>query len=321
MVATGSTRGSWVESLTVGIVGVGAVGAAAASAITLQGVATDVLLVDADRDRAEAEAADISHATPFTAPVRLRAAGIEQLGPCRVVVITAGAAQRPGESRLDLTGRNAAILGEIAPRVLAAAPNAVLLVATNPVDLMTLVVHRLAGDAGVPGGHVFGTGTMLDTARFRQVIAARVGLDPQHVHGYVVGEHGDSEVPVWSSLDVGGRPLLEICGALGVPWGPEHQREVEDEVIHAAARIIAGKGATAFGVAAAISRTVRVVVRGQRSILTVSAWDEDAGCAYSLPRLVTDAGVVRTVGIALDDAERERLAASAEILRRSADGL
>jgi L-lactate dehydrogenase len=310
-----------MESLTVGIVGAGAVGAAAASAITLQGIATDLLLVDADRDRAEAEAADISHVTPFTAPVRLRAADVEELGPCRVIVITAGAAQRPGESRLDLMGRNAAVLDEVARGVLAVAPNAVLLVATNPVDLMTLVVHRLAEEAGVPEGHVFGTGTMLDTARFRQVIAARLRLDPQHVHGYVVGEHGDSEVPVWSSLDVGGRPLLEICRALDVPWGPEHQREVEDEVIHAAARIIAGKGATAYGVAAAIARTVRVVVRGQRSILTVSAWDQEAGCAYSLPRIVTDGGVEKTGGVALDETERERLAASAEILRRSAQGL
>lgn len=314
-------EGGTVESLTVGIVGTGAVGAAAAAAITLQGVATDVLLFDADRRRAEAEAADISHATPFSAPVRVRAVEIDELGSCRVVVIAAGTAQRPGESRLDLLARNAEIVRDVTTGLLAAAPSAVVIVATNPVDVMTLLVHRLAAEAGHRSGSVFGTGTMLDTARFRQIIGARVGLDPQHVHGYVLGEHGDSEVMVWSSLDVGGRPLPEICEALGVPWGAAQQREVEDDVVHAAARIIAGKGATAYGVAAAIARAVRVVVRGQRSILTVSAWDDAAGCSYSLPRLVTDRGIVRSVGVALDEHERERLAASAEILRRSADVL
>ena len=301
--------------MKIGIVGAGAVGATAAYAVALRGSATEVVLVDLRRKKAEAEADDVAHATPFGAQVRVTAGVHEDLAGSRLVVLTAGVAQRPGENRVDLLRRNAEILHRILPEVLRHAPSAMIVVATNPVDAMTVLAERYGREAGLPEGHVFGTGTMLDTARFRQSVARHVGVDAQHVHGYVVGEHGDSEVLAWRSLDVAGRPLAEAAETLGVGWTEAHRERIEDEVVRAADRIIAGKGATAFGVGAVIARATEVVLRDQRAILTVSATEPSFGCALSLPRLVGGDGVRLTFGVDLDDDERRRLEASAEVLR------
>jgi L-lactate dehydrogenase len=299
----------------VGIVGAGFVGAAAANALVLRGIPTEIVLVDLDEERAVAEAADVAHVTPFASPVRVDAGGYGDLAGSRVVVVTAGAAQSSGESRLDLLTRNAGIVTSVVADVLRHAPGALLLIATNPVDVMTSVAERCAAEAGLPAGHVLGTGTMLDTARFRQVVAATIGVDVSHVHAYVVGEHGDSEVLVWSSLDVAGRPLAEFASAMGGSFTDEDRSRIEDEVVNAAARIIRAKGATYYGVAAVIARAVEVVLRDRRSILTVSATSPEHGCALSLPRLVSGEGVVRELGVSMDDGERARLDRSADVLR------
>lgn len=307
--------------MKVGIVGAGFVGATSAYAIALRGSATEVVLVDVDEARASAEAEDVAHATPFTARVRVVAGGFEALAGSRLVVLAAGANQRPGEARADLLRRNAAILRDVVPEVRRHAPDALTLVTTNPVDAMTLLASRDAEGAGAPAGRVFGSGTMLDTARFRQAVARHVGVDAHHVHGYVVGEHGDSEVLVWSSLDVAGRPVGEVCASLGVPWGPEDRAGIEDDVVGAAYRIIEGKGATYFGIGAAVAHVAEVVLRDQRAVLTVSAVDEGRGCALSLPRLVGGEGVMHTIGVDLDGGERRRLEASARVLREHAEAL
>jgi L-lactate dehydrogenase len=299
----------------VGIVGAGFVGAAAANALVLRGVATEIVLVDLDERRAAAEAADVAHVTTFAAPVRVSAGRAEDLAGSQVVVVTAGAAQTRDQNRLDLLARNAEIVASVVPEVLAHAPETIVLVATNPVDVTTCVAERCATEAGAPPERVIGTGTMLDTARFRQIVAARIGVDVTHVHGYVVGEHGDSEVLVWSSIDVAGRPLSDFAGAMGDAFDAEDRRRVEDEVVNAAYRIIQGKGATYYGVAAVIARAVEVVLRDRRSILTVSAWSEAHGCALSLPRLVSGSGIIREVGVSVDADERARLERSAEVLR------
>lgn len=308
-------------AVKVGIVGAGYVGAAAANALVLRNVPTEIVLVDVDAAKAEAEAADVAHVTSFAEPVRVTAGGLEDLAASAVVVITAGAGQRPGQSRLDLAQRNGEIVGGLVPEIVRYASAAVLLVATNPVDVMTVVAERRAADAGVPGERVLGTGTMLDTARFRQILAARIGVDVTHVHGFVVGEHGDSEVLVWSSVDVGGRPLTEFAGAMGAGWSDQDRTAIEGEVVNAAYRIIEGKGATYYGVAAVIARAVEAVLRDRRSILTVSAWSPAFGCALSLPRLVSGSGVVRELGVSMDDGERERLERSAAVLRESIERL
>jgi L-lactate dehydrogenase len=301
--------------MKVGIVGAGFVGAAAANALVLRGVATEIVLVDLDEDRAVAEAADVAHVTMFAAPVRVSAGQPEDLAGSQVVVVTAGVAQTRDQSRLDLLGRNAEIVTTVVRDVLVHAPEAVLLVATNPVDVMTWVAERCAVEAGTAPERVIGTGTMLDTARFRQIVSALIGVDVTHIHGYVVGEHGDSEVLVWSSLDVAGRSLEDFAGAMGGAFDADDRRRVEDDVVNAADRIIQGKGASYYGVAAVIARAVEVVLRDRRSILTVSAWSEEHRCALSLPRLVSGSGIVREVGLSIDAGERARLERSAEVLR------
>jgi L-lactate dehydrogenase len=307
--------------MKVGIVGAGFVGAASANALALRGVASELVLVDVDERKASAEASDVAHVAAFSAPIRVSAGGPEALAGSSVVVITAGASQRPGETRLDLAGRNADVVKAVTDDVVRHAPEAVIVVATNPVDVMTRIAERRAAAAGVPSARVFGTGTMLDTARFREIVATRIGIDVTHVHGYVVGEHGDSEVLVWSSVDVGGRPLDAFAGSLDVAWGEAERAAVEDEVVNAAYRIIEGKGATYYGVAAVVAHAVETIARDRRSILTVSAWSETFGCALSLPRLVSGEGIVREVGVSLDGDEHARLQRSAEVLRGSAERL
>lgn len=307
--------------MKVGVVGTGSVGAAAAFAMTLRGIPTELVLVDRDEARAAAEAADIAHATPFTARVRVGAGEVADLAGARLVVVAAGANQRPGQSRLELAEGNAEVLRQVVPAILGAAPEAVLLVATNPVDTMTELAQRLAIDAGGDARRTLGTGTTLDTARFRHAVARHLGVDAQHVHGYVVGEHGDSEVLAWSGLDVGGRPLDEVASALGVAIGEPVRAEIEREVVGAAQRIIAGKGATAYGVAAAIGRITEVLLRDQRAILTVTSRSDAYGCALSLPRLVSGDGVVADIGLTLSDNERRALDRSAEILRSTTERL
>jgi L-lactate dehydrogenase len=307
--------------MKVGIVGAGAVGSAAAYAMTLRGTATEVVLIDRDTERAAAEAEDIAHATPFANRVRVWAGGYDSLKGARVVVLAAGVNQQPGESRPALLERNAEVFRDIVPQVQEHTRDVTLVVATNPVDAMTVLAEQLAENGGARHGKVFGTGTMLDTARFREAVGREFGLDAQHVHGYVVGEHGDSEVLVWSGLTVGGRPADEMASVLGVRWNDEVRRGIEEDVVGAAQRIIAGKGATAYGVGAVLARAVEVVMRDQRSILTVTAFDPEHGCALALPHLVSGAGVVRQVGVGLSEDEQARLDRSAAILREHLSAL
>ena len=189
----------------VGVVGTGMVGASFAYALIQSGLANELILIDADAARAEGEAMDLSHGLPFVGSMRIRAGGYELLAGCDLVVITAGANQRPGQSRLDLLKTNAAVIRDIVPRVVAANPTGVILVASNPVDILTQIA---ADHAGLPPGHVFGSGTILDTARFRYLLGEHLGVNSQSVHAYILAEHGDSAVPVWSTATIAGVPLM-----------------------------------------------------------------------------------------------------------------
>src|SRR5439155_9219155 len=202
--------------MKVGIVGSGFVGATAGYALVMSGVGRELVLVDKNSARAEAEADDIRHAVPFAHPLDIRAGGYDDLKGCRAVLLCAGVGQRPGETRLDLLRRNAAVFAEAIPQVLANAPEAVLVVATNPVDMMTHLAARFAAACGAPAGRVLGSGTTLDTARFRTLLGMHCRVDPHHVHAYVLGEHGDSEVLTWSLATVGGMPLSAFARLRGI---------------------------------------------------------------------------------------------------------
>ena len=311
--------------MKIGIVGSGNVGATAAFAMVMRGVGRQIVMVDLDRKRAQAEADDILHAVPFAQPLQVRAGDYEDLAGAAVVVITAGARQKPGETRLQLLERNAAVFRDVVPQVLRNAPEAVLVIASNPVDVMTHLAARYARDFGVPSSRVVGTGTTLDTARFRALLSRYLGVDAHHVHAYVLGEHGDSEVVAWSEVGIGGIPLEEFC-ILGTQEITEDVRkQIEDEVRHAAYSIIEGKGATYYGIGAAIAQIVNVIVRDQRAILTVcTPMDEVVGVpdvTVALPNVIGGQGVISTCLFELSDEERERLRASAQIVRDALDEL
>lgn len=311
--------------MKIGIVGSGMVGSAAANAMLLRGVGREIVLVDLNAKRAQAEADDILHAAPFAHTLDVRAGSYEDLADSRVVIITAGVAQRPGETRLELLGRNAAVFRQIVPQVLRNAPGAVLVLATNPVDIMTHLTAHYAAEFGVPSHRVLGSGTTLDTARFRAILGRYLEVDPKHVHGYVLGEHGDSEVLAWSQVTVGTVPLVDFCRQQNIDLSAAKRQEIDHAVRRAAYSIIEGKGATWYGIGAALSNLVSIILRDQRSVLTVcTPVPEVAGVkdvTVALPQVVGSQGVVSTLLSPLADDELEKLAASARIVREAIDGL
>jgi L-lactate dehydrogenase len=309
----------------VGIVGTGFVGATAAYALVMQGVGREVVLVDKNLARAEAEADDIRHAVPFAQPLEIRAGGYEALAECRVVVLCAGVGQRPGETRLQLLQRNAEVFREVVPTVLEKAREAVLVVATNPVDVMTHLAARFAARCGVRAGRVLGSGTTLDTARFRSLLGSHCGIDPQHVHAHVIAEHGDSEVLTWSLASVGGMPLDSFATLRGIDLSEPVRQAIDRQVRGAAYTIISGKGATYYGIGSALARIVKVILHDQRSVMTVCLpTPEVAGVpdvTLSLPRLVGGNGVLETFPLPLNEEETHQLRKSAQVIRRALDEL
>jgi L-lactate dehydrogenase len=255
----------------------------------------------------------------------VKAGDYSELKGSRLVIITAGVSQEPGEDRLGLLKRNAAIFKEIVPSILKNAPNALLVVVTNPVDVMTHLAARYAKDYGISTTQVIGSGTTLDTARFRALLGQKLGVDPQHAHGYVIGEHGDSEVLTWSLVRVGAMTLENFCTLHGVCIDEEVRREMDERVRNAAYTIIEGKGATNYGIGSAIAKIAEVILHDQRSILTVSTVTEDVvgipNVSLSLPRLVGGYGVLATFSLPLNETETQALRGSAEVIRKAINQL
>lgn len=309
--------------MKVGIIGTGMVGATAAYAMVLRGVGREIVLIDRNLQRAEAEANDILHAAPFTNDIDIYAGDYADLKGARVVVITAGVAQKPGETRLQLLEKNAAILKAIIANIYAVAPEAILVMTTNPVDVMTHIAASYARDYGVPSTRIIGSGTTLDTARFRALLGREIGIDPGHVHAYVLGEHGDSEVLGWSAVTVGGIPLDEFCEQHRMDICDEKRHEIDQMVRNAAYEIIQGKSATYYGIGAALSRIVNVILRDQRSILTVcTPLDELEGVkdvTVSIPQLLGGQGILDTFPPVLSQGERDALRHSAEVIKEAID--
>jgi L-lactate dehydrogenase len=311
--------------MKIGIVGTGMVGATAAYALVMRGVGREIVLIDKNMKRAQAEADDIFHAVPFAHSLQVRAGDYPDLAGSHVVILTAGVSQHLGEPRLQLLARNAAVFADVVPEVLEYAPDAVLVVATNPVDVMTHLTARYAGKYGVPPTRVIGSGTTLDTARFRVLLASYLGVDSQHIHAYVVGEHGDSEVLTWSLVTVGGMPLAEFCRQQGIELNEGVRKEIDHRVRDAAYTIIEGKGATYYGIGAALARIVDAILRDQRSILTVSTPVVKilnvCDVTISLPHLVGREGVLASFPLPLSEEEAAALEASAWVVCRAIEEL
>src|SRR5262245_23260433 len=307
--------------MKIGIVGSGMVGSASAFALVMSGVGREVVLVDLNRKRAEAEANDIYHAVPFAHPLTVRAGDYPDLAGARIVVIAGGVAQKPGETRLQLLQRNAEVFRQIVPSVLRHASSAVLLVVSNPVDIMTHLAAHFASEFKVPHTRVIGSGTTLDTARFRALLGRHFDVDPHHVHGYVIGEHGDSEVLAWSQVSIAGLSLKEFAQVHGKPLTDSCRKQIDENVRRAAYHIIAGKGATYYGIGSAVARIVDVLLHDQRAILTIcariSGVPDCDGVTLALPHLVGGEGALAAIPLQLDPNEREGLRRSAGILREA----
>lgn len=301
--------------MKIGIIGAGMVGSSAGFALALGGGASEIVLIDQNAARAVAESEDISHAVPFGRPVTVRAGDYPDLAGAGVVILAAGVSQKPGESRLQLLERNAEVFRLVISAATRAAPDAILLVATNPVDVMTHVASRLSG---LPEGRVIGSGTILDTARFRSLLGHHLGIAPQSVHAHVLGEHGDSEVLAWSSARAGSVPITLFAAQVGAAITDTVRARIDTGVRRAAYRIIEGKGATWHGIGAGLARVVRAIAADEGAVLSLSARTTDIGgvpaVTLSLPRVLTRKGITAELRPDLEAGEADALAASARLL-------
>ena len=304
------------EGPKIAIVGAGRVGSTLAYTLAASGVVREIVLIDASRERAEGEAMDIAHAVPFYAPVSVVAGSPGDAAGAALTVIAAGAAQRDGQTRPELVRRNAEVLRHIVPEVVSANPEGLLLVATNPVDALTFVALRRSG---LPSGRVFGSGTVLDTARLRAELGAHYGVDARNVHAYVLGEHGDSELVAWSAATLANVQLQEYCRLTGMACTKRDMDAIASRVRDAAYDVIRRKGATNFAIAAALARIIEAVVRDQASVLTVSTLVEGhygiSDVCLSLPAVIDRSGIRRVLPIPLSEQEVERLRLSADAVR------
>lgn len=307
----------------VSIVGMGSVGTAIAYACLIRGSAGSLALYDTNAGKVRAEVLDLNHGSQFVPHCRITGSDdIAVTAHSAIVVVTAGAKQKPGQSRLDLAAANVAMAQTLTPALLEQSPDAVIIFVTNPVDVVTFAATR-AVDAAP--GHVFGSGTVLDSSRFRYLIAQRADLAVGNVHGVIVGEHGDSEIPLWSGASVGGVPAVQFRRDGALVFDDEVRAQISSEVVNAAYEIIAGKGATNLAIGLSSARIVEAVLGDQHRVLPVSTVQDGIygieGVALSLPTVVSAHGAGRVLEVALDDTELAGLRASAATLRSVQESL
>ncbi len=296
----------------IAIVGAGFVGSTTAYALMLGGTAEQIVLIDKVKEKARGEAMDLSHGASFVRPVQIDAGDYPDCRGAELIVITAGRPQQPGESRLDLIGTNRWIMEQVVKNIGIYNREAILLIATNPVDIMAYTAWQASG---LPASRVIGSGTVLDTSRFRHLLSKRCGIDPRNVHAYVIGEHGDSEIPLFSRANIGGVPLHEFCACCPDSCSGDNREEIGRLVREAAYEIIEDKGATYYAIALALRRIIESILRDEHSVLTVSTYIEDfygVGELYlSLPCVLGRQGVERIIPLSLAAEEKELFIRSA----------
>lgn len=298
------------------MIGCGFVGSASAFALMQTGLFSEMVLIDADRKRAEGEAMDISHGVPFASPMKIYAGDYEDIKDAMVVIITAGANQKPGETRLDLVHKNVEIFHSIIPRIVEQNFDGILLVVSNPVDILTYTALKLSG---YPANRVIGSGTVLDTARLKYEVGQHLGVDSRSVHAFIIGEHGDSELAAWSSATVAGMPINDFCELRGHYNHEEATERIFDNVKNSAYEIIERKKATYYGIAMAVKRICEAIVRDEESILPVSSYMNGengiSGVVLSMPAILGANGIEKLIPVALNNAENQKLQRSAKTLR------
>ena len=299
------------------VIGCGFVGAASAFALMESGLFSEMVLIDANNEKAEGEALDISHGLPFAKPMQIYAGDYKDLSDAYVIVVTAGAGQKPGETRLDLVKKNVGIFKSIIPQIAAVNKDAIMLIVANPVDVLTYAAQKLSG---YPENRVFGSGTTLDTARFKYLLGQHLEVDSRSVHAFIIGEHGDSEIAAWSSANVSGIPIHEFCEMRGHFEHEKAMKEIAESVKNSAYEIIEKKGATYYGIAMSVRRICEAIVRDEKTILPISSLQHDnhgiSDVAMSMPAIVGKNGVEGTVPINLNEEEEKLLKASADTLKK-----
>ena len=304
------------------VIGCGSVGASIAFRFLQQGTFSHLVLIDANRAKAEGEAMDLSDGLPYGAAMEIAAGGYDDIADCGLVVITAGANQKPGETRLELIGRNILILRSILAEITARDFKGILLVVSNPVDVLTYAAQKLSG---YPRERVIGSGTVLDTARFKQLLGRELGVDSRNVHAFIVGEHGDSELAVWSGANVSGLDLDDFCRLRGKALSQGDKERLYREIRDSANEIIKRKGATYYGIAMAVGRIAACIVKDEHAVLPISAVLEGEygleGLALSIPSIVGRNGLEKTLEIPLAPPERAALDRSAQQMKEAISGL
>lgn len=306
----------------VAVIGTGFVGASFAYSLMIHGTVSEIVLIDIDKKRAEGEAMDLNHGLSFVRPAKIWAGEYSDCEGADIVVITAGLAQKPGQSRLELVGQNAKIFQEMIPKIKEHNEECILLVATNPVDAMTHAALKLSG---FPPSRVIGSGTILDTSRLRYLLGEYLKVDPRNVHAYIIGEHGDSEVPVWSLANVAGTRLKDYCPICGQKYDEKYLDDLFEEVKNAAYKIIELKGRTHFAIGLGLTRIVESIIRDENAILTVSSLVKDYfgvnDVCISVPTIVNRDGIREVLKLPLQEKEVEKFQNSATILKELTQSL
>lgn len=300
----------------VAIIGSGFVGSTTAYTLALSGTVNEIVLIDVNKDKAFGDALDISHGIPLINPVDVHSGSYNDAEGADIIIISAGANSKPGENRLDLVHKNTEIFKQMVPKLLKANSSAIYLIVTNPVDILTYVTQKISG---LPSGRVIGSGTLLDSSRFRYLLSKHCNIDPRNIHGYMIGEHGDSELAAWSITNIAGLPMDDYCKLCGSSCAKNFRSEIEDKVIKSAYEIISKKGATYYAVAIAVRRIVECILRDERSILSVSSLLNNqyglSEVCISLPSIVGKNGVDKILELPLSAEEYELFKRSADILQ------
>lgn len=311
---------SKLNSRKAAIIGCGFVGSASAFALMESSLFSEMVLIDADKNKAEGESLDISHGLPFAKPMQIYAGDYSDISDASVIIVTAGAGQKPGETRLDLVRKNVGIFQSVIPQIAKYNQDGILLIVANPVDILTYIAAKLSG---FPADRVFGSGTVLDTARLKYLLGEHLGVDNRSVHAFIIGEHGDSEIAAWSSANVSGIPLNNFCEMRGHFNHQSSMDKIAEDVKNSAYEIILKKKATYYGIAMSVKRICEAIVRDEKSILPVSSIQKNnhgiSGIALSMPAIVGKNGVEANVPIELNEQEEADLKRSADTLKKVID--
>lgn len=304
-----------LKPVKIAVVGVGSVGSTTAYTLLLSGMAADIILIDINKDKAVGEFMDLNHASPLSSEIQVRVGTYEDCADCAIVIVTGGANQKPGQSRMDLVSKNAKIMEDIIPQIAKNAPDTVLLLATNPVDVLTLIAYKLSG---FPPQRVIGSGTLLDSVRLRYNLGRYFDVSSGSVDAFIVGEHGDSEVAAWSLASIAGMRLADYCEQSGMKFDKAALHKIYEETRDAASNIIKRKGYTAYGIAEGLTHIVSAILKDEGALLTVSTVGEYYGIkdvALSVPARVGRNGAHHVAKLLLQDEEIKEIQKSAESIK------